>query len=589
MVHVLLGNHEEMNITGIALDYPGYVTRRAVPLLPARRTSAWPGRTSIIKTLPPGGAQEPPGRRARNRPTRTPCYGFWQRTIARRNPEARQAYVEGFNRDLRRLADPAATSVIKINDVVYAHAGVSETFSRWPLREINTVMRTELAFFQGRMRNPQRISEPFKPKIVYDPDSPLWFRGLATKGERRPRPRSTGPWPTSAPRPWSSATAISTTASRAAPAPIIETSARGPLPGQGLDHGHGHLRQLRRHPLGPDLRRRRVQALGRDRGGGRPQRHQAPARRSPWRPEEMEDFLKTAAVDRPEPGPGGRTDAWRLTLEARGGRPPGPLQVRRPAAARSPARQLPATTWPPTPWTSTSAWASSRPSSSGRSPRTPGALQAFVGNARARKTERRDRQAPARGPGLPRQGHGRPARLPEPGLRRLPERQGHPDRRRRRQDLPGRFLRGLRPQEERSAPLSTSAGARGSSTGRLLAWDDAAVAGAWPAISTTPRSRRSTPGAGLVVTAHPEPDQGQRGGERPVLTTRKGRMPMPDRLPARLPVPAAVRRHPPGRGVQGPPAGPEHLPPPSGLLHPEAPARVPAARRQGFGRSSRAA
>jgi hypothetical protein len=33
---------------------------------------------------------------------------------------------------------------------------------------------------------------------------------------------------------------------------------------------------------------------------------------------EMEAFLRTAAVTAHGPGPGGRTDAWRLTLEARG-------------------------------------------------------------------------------------------------------------------------------------------------------------------------------------------------------------------------------------------------------------------------------
>ncbi len=32
----------------------------------------------------------------------------------------------------------------------------------------------------------------------------------------------------------------------------------------------------------------------------------------------MEAFLRTAAVTAHGPGPGGRTDAWRLTLEARG-------------------------------------------------------------------------------------------------------------------------------------------------------------------------------------------------------------------------------------------------------------------------------
>ena len=38
----------------------------------------------------------------------------------------------------------------------------------------------------------------------------------------------------------------------------------------------------------------------------------------PLAPREMEAFLRTAAVTGRGPGPGGRTDAWRLTLEAEG-------------------------------------------------------------------------------------------------------------------------------------------------------------------------------------------------------------------------------------------------------------------------------
>ncbi|MCU0243969.1 MAG: metallophosphoesterase [Acidobacteria bacterium] len=313
MVHVLLGNHEEMNLTGIALDYPGYVTvEQFLSFLPADFRLA--REEEFLKTLPPEERKRLQAAGA-EAAFEDALYGFWQRTLARRNPEARQAYMDGLDRELGGWL-LGLNTVIKIDDVVYSHAGISEAYSRWPLREINTVMRGELAFFKGLMRDPHRTAKPFKPKIVYEPDSPLWFRGLATMGD-------------------------------SAQAEVDRILAN--LGAKAMVVGHSFFYNRLKSGSSPVVERTAVARFQdkiwiMDTGisgsyGGIPsalireggtftlwgETEEVAARSGvktaapkPMSAADTEAFLRTAAVTGRSAGPGGRTDAWRLTLEDRG-------------------------------------------------------------------------------------------------------------------------------------------------------------------------------------------------------------------------------------------------------------------------------
>ncbi|NTU51821.1 MAG: hypothetical protein HGA94_05210, partial [Candidatus Aminicenantes bacterium] len=84
MVHVLLGNHEEMNITGIALDYPNYVTvEQLVSFLPEDFRRA--REAGYIRSLPPEER-----RRAEidglDVETDQGLYDFWRSIIASKDP-----------------------------------------------------------------------------------------------------------------------------------------------------------------------------------------------------------------------------------------------------------------------------------------------------------------------------------------------------------------------------------------------------------------------------------------------------------------------------------------------------------------------
>ena len=310
MVHVLIGNHEEMNITGISLDYPKYVTvEQFVDFLPESYRKA--KEAKYLKTLSPE-ERKTAEEGGLDVATDENLASFWQEILDRKDPEARKAYVIGFN-DAYGDWLLQKNVIIKINDVIFVHGGVNKAFSKWPLREINTLMRTELELFQGRMRNPQQYRHPFKPKIVYNPDSPLWYRGLA----------------------------IDKKSARSEVDRILAN-----LGARAMVIGHNYFSYPGGSPVVTKDQVARFQdkvwmmdsgisgsyggvpsALIYDKGDIRVwgETEEVAARTVVKLPppkalstKEMEDFLRTASVVGRGPGPGGRTDAWRLTLEAGG-------------------------------------------------------------------------------------------------------------------------------------------------------------------------------------------------------------------------------------------------------------------------------
>lgn len=174
MVHMLLGNHEEMNITGIALGYPNDVTvEQFVSFLPEdfRKEK----EKEYIAGLPAEAKA-----RAESEGldlTANDVRLYWQ-ALRSKDRGAQDAYIRGFNDPYGKWL-MQKNAVIKINDIVFAHGGISPKFSSWGLEEINSTLRKELESFRGGRRRGQSVPRSFKPKLVYEPESPLWYRGLA--------------------------------------------------------------------------------------------------------------------------------------------------------------------------------------------------------------------------------------------------------------------------------------------------------------------------------------------------------------------------------------------------------------------------
>lgn len=177
-VHVLVGNHEEANMTGIALSYPDYVgVDQFVDFLPASFT-----RTAEKKYL----ARLDPEARARAKERgldlrEDPAWrAYWEGILgatrrAGGQDEAGLAYTENFNATYGRwLLDKNV--IIRIDDVVYVHAGINLKYSRWKLEDINELYRFELRTFALRHFRLPASGRDLRPRMIYADDSPLRIR-----------------------------------------------------------------------------------------------------------------------------------------------------------------------------------------------------------------------------------------------------------------------------------------------------------------------------------------------------------------------------------------------------------------------------
>jgi hypothetical protein len=178
MVHFLLGNHEELNLMGISLDYPDYVTSQQFhDFLPEdyREEVDREFMASLPederKWIESHGLDISPNTKAdlflKNLRTRRD----------RKGEEAKGSYYRGFQKAYGSWL-LQKNIVIRINSVVFAHGGISEKYSKWKLPKINDTYRMEIGILASQRQNRRRLPSSFRPRMVYQPDSPLWFRGL---------------------------------------------------------------------------------------------------------------------------------------------------------------------------------------------------------------------------------------------------------------------------------------------------------------------------------------------------------------------------------------------------------------------------
>ena len=178
MVHVLLGNHEETTLTGIALSYPEYVNvDQFFSFLPEDFKKA--REKEYV-------ARQSPEEQARIQAQGLDVHknegwrDFWEKILekskrARGLDEAGQAYTENFNKTYGRWL-LNQNVVIKINDVIFVHGGINLQYSTWKLKNMNDTFRLELGVFALGPANPQLFGRRFRPQLVYNSQSPLWLR-----------------------------------------------------------------------------------------------------------------------------------------------------------------------------------------------------------------------------------------------------------------------------------------------------------------------------------------------------------------------------------------------------------------------------
>ncbi|MBN1274532.1 MAG: metallophosphoesterase [Candidatus Aminicenantes bacterium] len=175
-VHMLLGNHEEMNIVGIAMGGPGYVpVEQFISFL----TEDF--RDKHEKKIREKFIRKNNGEDSDNGLLEAELKQYWQNYIKTHKKSAEEAYFVGFN-ELYGDWLLEHDVVIKINDIVFSHGGISEKFSKWDLEKINERYREELIEFR-RAWWPGVQPAIQRPEFVYNPQSPMWYRELALGGE----------------------------------------------------------------------------------------------------------------------------------------------------------------------------------------------------------------------------------------------------------------------------------------------------------------------------------------------------------------------------------------------------------------------
>jgi len=172
-VHMLIGNHEMLNITGLAFDYPGYVSPgQFVSFIPDKYREKL--ENEFRKKIGEESLKEMESNSALDISLRN----YWTQVI--KEKRAQKEYIDNFNEKYGKWIIEHNT-VIKINDIVFVHGGISERFSKRKLENINKNVRTELDAIRLAVKRSRQIQIGIN--TIYPSDGPLWYRDLAVRDE----------------------------------------------------------------------------------------------------------------------------------------------------------------------------------------------------------------------------------------------------------------------------------------------------------------------------------------------------------------------------------------------------------------------
>ncbi len=174
-VHMMIGNHEEMNLANTAFDRKEYIT--------VEQFKAFLPENYKLK-------QEKKFRRkagshsSENSTLNGDFFENWQEIIDKSVGIPRAPGRMDYLKNLNKLYGDwiiGHNVVIKINDIVFVHGGISEVLSqRWKLKEINETYRIELDDIrQAVIKNQLPRIPDYDRKLFNRPDGLLWYRALA--------------------------------------------------------------------------------------------------------------------------------------------------------------------------------------------------------------------------------------------------------------------------------------------------------------------------------------------------------------------------------------------------------------------------
>jgi hypothetical protein len=152
MVHVLIGNHDAMNVYGdIRYVSPGEFAAFVTPKSQAAREEVI---TAMIERDSP------------------PDKGAFRAKLEKETPLGWVEHRRAWTPPEGALGKWTAShnSILKINDTLFVHAGISPRVAAMSMSEINKTIREEL-------RDPAKL----EGGLTQAEDGPLWYRGMATE------------------------------------------------------------------------------------------------------------------------------------------------------------------------------------------------------------------------------------------------------------------------------------------------------------------------------------------------------------------------------------------------------------------------
>jgi hypothetical protein len=179
MVHVLIGNHEEVNIVGIALQTSGYVTKKQLlDFLPVKykEKREAPIREKFAAAGDSDGALE------------NEIDKFWKKELnnAGKNPskltESEVQYQKYFFNNYGKWL-LTKNLAIKINETIFVHGGFSDNnyYLDMDLQELNDSARREFrAFANAIIYNYPNVPQP---KFLLQARAPHWYRDWVREPE----------------------------------------------------------------------------------------------------------------------------------------------------------------------------------------------------------------------------------------------------------------------------------------------------------------------------------------------------------------------------------------------------------------------
>ena len=159
-VHMLIGNHEAMNVVGdLRYKTPGefaaFETRNSARL----RDMQWQLQVERMSTNDPGFAEIDLEEYRKE----------WEKTVPLGWVEHRQAWMLSGEYGEWVKGNPVA---VRVNDSIFLHGGISAKYCKFSLESLTEQVITAMENF-----------DPAVESILYDPLGPLWYRGMARENE----------------------------------------------------------------------------------------------------------------------------------------------------------------------------------------------------------------------------------------------------------------------------------------------------------------------------------------------------------------------------------------------------------------------